>query len=359
MTAEDLQRQCQQAFALLKEIHRRATLTLPQESEETDLKYTEFHWDGHPRPMTAIDGSYRKIWHDWRTDSSIFLFRVAATTYEYEAPEILKLANVDLIDRITLVTRDKGALKEQDRNNLALEAKLNMALLNFASGGSRHAGGDREMALLASGFQEFYEHQLALKLAHETRGQLLAVDGALAALKVQPLQAQIHRLGGIAQRHDHWLVGVTKVNRTKSMNRPFTDEEVISCCAPDEAMAFVPWKPPHINWIVSIGTSFFARFHPKALKWFRVDLFPEELAPATIFSTLAQYSKDLRLPGYPVPLSEAHRICKMIRNVDVIPEHALLEAGLEADLTPEQLMAGLTDQYERVAGGFHERLDRT
>lgn len=358
MTAEDLRQQCQQAFGLLKGIHRRATIALRRDSEETNLEFTRFTWDGLPRPMTAIDGSYRKLWHDQQTDSSIYLFRVAATTYVYEPPHALRLTNVELIDRIALLTRDIGALQKQAE--LTLEVKLNIALLKFAAGGVGYSnGGAREMALLASGFQEFYEHQLALKLAHDTQRHLLAIDGALATLKVQPLQAQLNRLGGIAQRHDHWLVGVTKVNRTKSLNQSFTDEEVIACCAPNETMAFVPWKPPHINWINQIGESFFARFHPKALKWFRVDLFPKTVGPVTAFPSVAQYAKDLQLPGYPVPLAEAHRICKMIRTVDVVPEQILLESGLNAAFTPDQLMTGLSDQYERIAGGFHEQLDRT
>ena len=73
----------------------------------------------------------------------------------------------------------------------------------------------------------------------------------------------------------------------------FTDEEVIARSAPNESMAFVPWKPPQINWIARIGLALFARFHPKALKWFRVDLFPDNLSPATVFPALAQFSKDL------------------------------------------------------------------
>ncbi|MHA2274079.1 MAG: hypothetical protein ACXACI_19760 [Candidatus Hodarchaeales archaeon] len=358
MTAETLRNQCQQAFSLLKDIHRRATIALMRTTDETAFDFTKFGWDDNPRPMIAIDGSYRKLWHDLQTDSSIYLFRVAATSYVYEAPQALKLLDVKLIDHVTLLTRDNGALKQQD--GLNLEAKLNMALLNFAAGDARHtSGGAREMALLASGFQEFYEHQLALNLAHETKGHLLAIDGSLATLKVQPLQAQLNRLAGIARRHDHWLVGITKVNRTKTMNHLFTDEEVIARSAPNESMAFVPWKPPQINWIARIGLALFARFHPKALKWFRVDLFPDNLSPATVFPALAQFSKDLRLPGYPVPLLEAHRICKMIRNVEIIPESVILESGLDAALTPEELLAGLTDSYERVAGGFHEQLDRS
>ncbi|MFQ5979978.1 MAG: DNA double-strand break repair nuclease NurA [Candidatus Heimdallarchaeota archaeon] len=349
MTSENLLGQCQQAFEQLKRIHRRATVRLVREREQIQPQFSEFDWNESPRPMIAIDGSYRELWHDSQTDSGLYLFRAAATTYKFSPPQELKLIDVESINRIALLSRDKGALLEEANGNL--ETELNAAILDFAG------RGPREMTLVASGFQQAYELQLALRLAHETRGYFLALDGALATLKVPILQKQLQRLSDIADRNKHWLVGVTKANRTKSWNRIFTDEEVISQYAPLDMMAFSPWEPPRINWIERIGSSYFARLHPKALKWFRLDVFPETLSPALLFPELAQYSKDLRLPGYPVPLSEAHRICKMIRNVEIVPDHILLKAGLEAELSPDQLMTGLTDYHERVAGGFHERLD--
>lgn len=347
MISEDLRSQCQQAFEKLRRIHRRAIIRLEREREQSTPEFSKFYWNEDPRPMIAIDGSYRELWHDNQTDSGLYLFRAAGTIYEFSPSQELKLMNVESMNQIVLLSKDKGALKEET----SLETDLNKAILNFAG------SGPRDMTVVASGFQQLYELQLALKLAYGTQRHFIALDGALATLKVPLLQKQLQQLCGLAERNEHWLVGVTKVNRTKNWNKTFTDEEVIAQYAPHDIMAYAPWEPPRINWIERIGSSYFARLHPKALKWFRIDLFPETPSASMIFPELAQYSKDLRLPGYPVPLSEAHRICKMIRSVEIVPEGIILEAGLDAKLSPNQLMTGLTDYHERVAGGFHERLD--
>ena len=348
MTSDDLRCQCQKAFTRLQELHGRARADLARNSEKLDLTFTRFDWIERPRPMTAIDGSYRKLWHDHQTNSSLFLFRAAALNYEFTDDEKLALVDVELLDRVVLLPTDT-ALSEGSTD---LENKLTAALLDFA-------GRDpRDQSILISGYQRFFEQQLALKMAHEKQQQIITLDGALATLNVEPLRNQLHQLGKVIVKNDHWLIGVTKVNRTKTWNRIFTDEQVVSRQGPSDTLAFVPWNPPRIDWIARIGHAYFAYLHPKALKWFRVDIFPEEMVPKELFAALAQYAKDLRLPGYPIPLTEAHRACKMIRTTSVIPEHVLLESGLSADIPTELLLLGLLDQFERASGGFHERLDK-
>ena len=90
MISEDLRTQCQQAFEQLKRIHRRATVRLEREREQLEPDVFEFDWSEQPRPMIAIDGSYRELWHDNLTDSGLYLFRAAATTYVFYSPQDLK-----------------------------------------------------------------------------------------------------------------------------------------------------------------------------------------------------------------------------------------------------------------------------
>ncbi len=345
MSSEDLRTQCFQVFTRIQELHKQASVQLEENKEVLDLEAIKFNLDQDPRPMIAVDGSFRKLWHDIKTQSEIFLFRAAGMNYCTKDNQRLILQDVEVMDQIVLITNEQGVeVPDSDP-----ETDLNIALINFSG------KGPREQTLLYSGFQHYFELTLALKMANKNREHIIALDGTLSVLRVDPLEDLLHKLATLVDQKNHWLVGISKTNRTRTFNRLLTDEQTISQFVGKADCCYVPWTPPRIDWIESIGDSYFVHLHPQALKWFRADLY--SVTPEELFPSLATYAKDLRMPGYPAPLTEAHQICKIIRNLDVIPDQLIFDTGIEANLPIEQLMAGLTDHYARVQGGIHERLD--
>lgn len=105
--------------------------------------------------------------------------------------------------------------------------------------------------------------------------------------------------------------------------------------------------PDNAGWL---GNIFLARLHPAAEKIYRVDINRFDSAmPEEIFSTVSSVCDDVENPGYPYPLTAAHRLAR----IDGQFRQELLEA-IGAALEKVSFPAPL---WEYLAGDVHDKLN--
>src|SRR5256886_15613095 len=115
---------------------------------------------------------------------------------------------------------------------------------------------------------------------------------------------------------------------------------------PHDALAYAraPKAAEALKEGLLFGDIYYARLHPRARKWFRVDLGTFRDRPDEAFGQLASYGKSLVSVGYPWPLIEAHRMAVTGRPLQPVdPESAVKMArrmGLDARTHLDRLSQG-------------------
>jgi hypothetical protein len=106
------------------------------------------------------------------------------------------------------------------------------------------------------------------------------------------------------------------------------------------------------------GDIYYARLHPRARKWFRVDLGTFRDRPDEAFGQLAAYGKSLVSVGYPWPLIEAHRMAVTVRQLKPMYQESVMKMALRMGLDVRTVLDGLTQVEGRRRSAFHEYLDK-
>src|SRR5436309_2056712 len=106
------------------------------------------------------------------------------------------------------------------------------------------------------------------------------------------------------------------------------------------------------------GDIYYARLHPRARKWFRVDLGTFRDRPDEAFGQLAAYGKSLVSVGYPWPLIEAHRMAVTVRQLKPVHQETVMKMALRMGLDVRTILDGLTQVEGRKRSAFHEYLDK-
>ena len=146
---------------------------------------------------------------------------------------------------------------------------------------------------------------------------IVAIDGALAAF---PKEFDVlPRLVKVCESRGHLLVGISKDSQLHAFGQARTDEDFLRSCqsALDrDALAFVR-APPDAETAqkgLLYGDVYYVRFHPRAPKWFRVDVGTLRDDPGAVFRQVAPYCRSLISIGYPLPLFEAHRLSHVVKD---------------------------------------------
>lgn len=286
-----------------------------------------------PRDMVAVDGSYTFLWN--RASLWLAMIRVGALLYQDGA-----IRHVDKTEKTVLVSTTEGFPHAEPLHETIFELTR----------GSREQ--HREMV---NELRKFYESEAALKAAKGGKDQILALDGSLASFP-----KETDRLGevvDVCEDRGHLLVGVSKDSTTHAFGHPLTDEELLRG---NDGMAFVrvPESFEKKQRGLLHGDVHFARLHPHAPKWFRVDLGTFKEEPVWAFSQLAGYCSSPLCLGYPRPLFEAHRFAVTVRQMRQMYEDAVLKEGLSLGLPLDVLLDGLTSMEGDRHGAFHEYLDK-
>ncbi|MFQ5986412.1 MAG: DNA double-strand break repair nuclease NurA [Thermoplasmata archaeon] len=293
----------------------------------------EFQVAETPRDLVAVDGSYSFLWNS----SSLWLAVVKVGALFYRDGRI---QGIEKLEKPVVISTREGFPNEDD---------LQATVFRLTRGAKEQ---HRE---IVNELRKYYEHQIALEAARAGKDLILALDGSLASFP-----KETDRLGDVmraCEERGHLLVGVSKDSTTHAFRSPLTDEELLR---PHAGRAFVrvPEEFEQRQRGLLHGDVYFARLHPKAPKWFRVDIGTCKDAPDRVFAELAAYCASPLCVGYPRPLFEAHRFAVTIRQMREMYEDAIVKEGVRLGMPISLLVDGLTSMEGARRGAFHEYLDK-
>jgi hypothetical protein len=256
------------------------------------------------------------------------------------------------------------------------------------------------------------EQELALEVAGTCHDSIICIDGSLTDVSHRLSSGKLTLLPDIIKKcgeNGNILVGISKDSATNAFCKVMTDEEYLSS-VPCEKASYVR-VPPRFekkNREFLYGDVYFAKLHPDAPKWFRVDIGKpggggdtgrdgrcagddrgntaevgagndgpgndgEENAAAhgagngacngagnnagDIFRMLAAYSRSPVCPGYPYPMLDAHRFAVVVRQFRELYEDMVLKLAREHGLGMDRMMKCITHVEGKARGAFHEYLD--
>jgi len=296
------------------------------------------------RDMIAVDGSYSFLLNlsSWW----LALISVGLLRYRFDG-RAFKRNDWRLVQRMVGVSTFEDFVAKQD--------DLHRSLFDFTKDAQEQP---RDMV---NEYRRLIEGQLAINFADEVEGAIVAMDGTLSEFPKQ--FAFMERLVALCEKRGHVLVGISKDSQLHSFGHVLTDEDLMARCQPrlpHDALAYAraPKASEAEKEGLLYGDIYYARLHPQARKWFRVDVGTFRDDPDFVFGQLAPYSKSLLSVGYPLPLIEAHRMAVTVRHLRPVYQEAVLKAALRMGLDVRTILDGLTEVEGRRRSAFHEYLDK-
>ena len=297
-----------------------------------------------PRDMIAIDGSYSFLMNL----SSWWLALVSVGLLRYAFDGGFRRRDWRLVQRMVGVSTFEEFVKEQD--------DLHRSLFEFTK--ARREDQPRDMV---NEYRRLIEGQTAINFADDVEDAIVAVDGTLSEFPKQ--FAVMERLVQVCEKRGHLLVGISKDSQLHSFGNVLTDEELMARTQsrlPRTALAYA--RAPRVSEAAQEGLLhgdiYYARLHPQARKWFRVDLGTFRDRPDFAFGQLAPYARSLVSVGYPWPLIEAHRMAVTVRQLRPMHQETVMKMGLRMGLDVRTILDGLTEVEGRKRSAFHEYLDK-
>jgi len=207
-------------------------------------------------------------------------------------------------------------------------------------------------------FRHWEEMKLTLQAAKDHTGLIVAIDGGLSSFpKENDLMAEIVQT---CEKNDHLLVGVSKDSDLHAYGSPVRDEDLLRRRQHEtDGCAYV--RPPDLaerQKGLLHGDVYYARLHPNASKWFRVDVGTQREDPARAIARVAAYCRARHSLGYPLPLMEAHRMAVTVRHFQPLYEQMLLHTARDLGMDLREVVNGLTRVEGKRKSAFHEYLDR-
>jgi hypothetical protein len=312
--------------------------------EETCIDVKTFTPSDDIMDLVAIDGSYSFVIN--LSSMWLAVVRVGAMQYRFSEERGYELIDSRAKERPVLVSTRRDIMEGMGN----MHERLYQAS-QYAS--EQH----REMV---NQFRRLMEQELAYELALEKKGVIIAMDGTLTPLKGTDF---LEKAIKICDTNDNILLGVSKDSFTHAFKSYKTDEEVLMRLDFDK-MGFVAAPMPKFERKESLlydkmlGDVYFAKLHPDARKWFRIDIGNFKHEPKVIFSFLAHYAKSRLCLGYIYPLLEAHRYVVTVRHFHDVYEDLILGIADQFDISMEEAINGLTHLEGTRRGAFHEYLDK-
>src|SRR5437870_6936544 len=201
--------------------------------------------------------------------------------------------------------------------------------------------------------------------AHQLRGRPRGLyrRGRGNVVEISKQFSVMERLVEVCEKRGHLLVGISKDSQLHAFGHVLTDEELMARCQdrlPPDALAYA--RAPKAAEVekegLLYGDIYYARLHPRARKWFRVDLGTFRDRPDEAFGQLSSFGKSLVSVGYPWPLIEAHRMAVTVRQLKPVYQESVLKMALRMGLDVRTILDGLTQVEGRKRSAFHEYLDK-
>jgi hypothetical protein len=290
----------------------------------------------------AIDGSYAPLYRN----TSLWLVAVRAVALRYNfTPEgpTYDLSQCQINEGAELVTTSKRIA--QELSSFALELTERTA--------ARRAEAPRRMAGYARILREF---QLASSIAEKCKDSIILMDGTLTTPPIPSINQVAEQTVRRCSENRNALVGVSKDSNANLFGSIATDEELLRTIDTRELLYVRPPEPKRSS-IGPRGEIFYAKLHPDAPKWFRVDAVSAYLEPEELLGSIAQFARNQLCPGYPFPLAEAHLMAVELRKYPKLYDDLLFKVGQEMGLGLEEIAWGRTNIEGRRMDAFHAYLD--
>jgi hypothetical protein len=318
---------------------------LPDSTEkETCIDVQTFSASDDVMDLVAIDGSYSFIIN--LSSMWLAVVRVGAMHYRFSEEKGFELIDSKAVEKPVMVSTRKDIMAQMgDMYKKLYEATI------YASEPHRE---------MVNQVRRLMEQELAYDLAENKKNIILAMDGTLTPLKGTDYLEKAVKL---CDSNNNILLGVSKDSFTHAFKSYKTDEEVLLKLN-HESLGYVSApmqkyeKKEGLLYDRMLGDVYFAKLHPDAAKWFRIDLGNFKQEPKTVFSYLAHYAKSRLCLGYIYPLLEAHRYVVTVRHFHDVYEDIILGMAHEFEISLEEAINGLTHLEGTRRGAFHEYLDK-
>lgn len=307
-----------------------------------DITIEQFKLSEETRDLVAIDGS-----HSFVLDLSgikLAVIRVCALEYEFVfgTKTGFKLKNSSIVEKPILISSHKDFVESQSDLYQKVFEHAKRSQLNTYS-------------YIANELRRFEEHRLLNQVSGSTSGNLLALDGALTTPPpfLSGFSDMMEDTIQKCKDHGNILIGVSKDSETHALGSPSTDEDLVLNV---NKQGCLYTKVKLERGYLQYGDVYFARLHPKAMKWFRIDIGTKE-QPNHVFPFLAHYARSELCPGYIYPLLEAHRLAVMVRRLHRIYEKEIIGLAPKYDISLGEIVRGRTNIEGSKMRRFHEFLD--
>ena len=334
--AEDLKRELEAA---------RAQYTTPTSGDGgPELQFRKFKENAEPMDMIAVDGSYSFLLN--MSSWWLAMISVALLRYKFSNSQFSK-KDWRMVQRVVGISTHKEFVQTKD--------EFYRALYDLTKGSKE------QHKEIVNEWRRFIEGQLAVNIAEDSKGCIVAVDGALSAFPKQ--FDYIGRLVDVCEKNGHLLIGVSKDSQLHAFGHYLTDEDLLKGAEKtleSDSLAFIraPEKFEKSQRGLLHGDVYFCRFHPRSGKWFRVDLGTMKEDPEKAFGHVAPYCRSLLAVGYPLPLVEAHRMAVTVRHLKGAYQETVMKFAVRLGMNPRKVLDGLTEIEGRKRSAFHEYLDR-
>ncbi|UCE73906.1 MAG: DNA double-strand break repair nuclease NurA [Methanomassiliicoccales archaeon] len=294
--------------------------------------------------LVAVDGSYSFILN--LSSMWLAVIRVGALHYRFSEDKGYELIDSRVKEKPVLVSTKKDIMEKMGE----MHGKLYEAT-RYAS--EQH----REMV---NQLRRLMEEEMASELAKSKSNVIIAMDGTLTPLKSTNI---LERAVQSCTDNNNILLGVSKDSYTHAFKSYRTDEEVLSNLEYG-GIGYVPAplarraNKDSLLYDKMLGDVYFAKLHPDASKWFRIDIGTFKRKPDMVFSQLAHYSKSRLCLGYIYPLLEAHRYVVTVRYFHTLYEDMILNMASDYDISIAEAINALTHLEGNRKGAFHEYLDQ-
>lgn len=322
---------------LRSELGRMASFRDLREAREA-IDITEIRPAEAPLDLVAVDGSYTFLWN--LGSMWLAVARAAAIPYVCTGTSFHKRAP-EIVDRAIMVSTWEEVVDRQ--------GEFYRRLFDATRGsGDQH----REMV---NEFRKHLEGELALRMAERMKGVIIALDGSLAAVPKE--LDHLEDVVAACEANDNVLVGVSKDSLLHAFGQSLPDEQFLRGYG-KAGYVRVPKDFEGRQRGLLYGDVYFARLHPQAGKWFRVDVATPKDDPDFVFAHLAAHARSGISPGYPFPLIEAHRLAVFLRQFPDRLVDEILKECTRLGIPAGDVMAGLTATEGRRQGAFHVYLDQ-
>jgi len=319
------------------------------------LEIHEFHFDEKSSeflPAYAVDGSYCFLLSDIFTGAMYVSFRIAITHFLIEKSDdgltYIKPYRYEPLDTIKLLSFNKKILKAQPK----IYSQIARVAKRF---------GGRQPQVFATNLMLYLEDKVIKVLSKTHKNSLLLKDGPLTVSKAFNRGEVYDKIYHNCVVHNNMLVGISKSTSSHIFKDVLTDDYFLTNYYNDEVKKgyiHIPeskFKSRHA--VDSWGNIYFAKLNEHATKWFRVDIINNIKQPGYVFANLGVYSKYQYIPGYPIPLAEAHKIAKSIRSLKEMYEDALINNLQQAGVQTERLLQSRVNADGRELSSFHSIID--